>query len=370
MYVNGTGFRQQLVRKRENRVLKEAEALVEQLLKEKGSFALWGAGNTGNHTRRFLERRTNGKLRPAYVVDNNPSLWGKDNIIGPEEFFSLKDCPAHLVVAVYVADQVVDQIRSFGYKGKVSCLNATTLYEEGDIWTPYEACFAELEETFWLLADEASKATLIGFLNYIRTLDDRYLEAVNGNSREKLMDASVLKPTQEEYFVDVGAFTGDTIDSFLNISDREYKGILALEPDKENFSALCRYVTSNQLDRIIVKQLAAGEEEGRQWFQSGMSESCRIGEYGTGETEVRRLDSMPEALDVTLLKVSSNGLDLSVLKGAEGLILSNGPKISTYASGSLLWEIPAYIKKLNPDYKIYYRHYGLGRQAMICYGVL
>ena len=101
-----------------------------------------------------------------------------------------------------------------------------------------------------------------------------------------------------------------------------------------------------------------------------MSESCRIGEYGTGEIEVRRLDNMPEASDVTLLKVSSNGLDLSVLKGAEGLILSNGPKISTYASGSLLWEIPAYIKKLNPDYKIYYRHYGLGRQAMICYGVL
>lgn len=363
-----TDLRALLVKERGNRVLEEGKRLVEHLTEEPGGFALWGAGNTGLYTRRFLEEQ--GGLRPRCVVDNNPSLWGRGDIISPAEFFALEDCPPHLVVAVYVSDQVVEQARSSGYSGEISCLNAAALYcGQGNAWDLYEANFSRLEETYRLLADERSQATLVGFLNYIRTLDECYLRDINGPSGEKLVAADMLNPTDHECFVDVGAFTGDTIKAFLKSTGGAYREILALEPDAENYRALCRYVGESGLERITLKQIAAGERDGTLHFWGGMSESCRLTENGAGSVEVKRLDYLPEAQGATILKISANGMELNVLKGAERLLRRNLPKISTYASGTLLWEIPAYIQKIHPDYQICYRHYGFGRQAMICYAV-
>jgi len=344
--------------------------LVRKLQEEPGGFAVWGAGNSGRCTRRFLEEHSDGRLKPRYIVDSNPSLWGRDNIISPEKFFSLKDSPTYLVVAVYVADQVLEQIQASGYDGKVCCVNAAALYGQGDIWELYEEHFPQLEETFRLLADEGSQSAFAGFLNYIRTLDDRYLARINGNSWDKTVDPSILHPTGQEHFVDVGAFTGDTIAAFLKHSGGKYQSILAFEPDGENFAMLRQYVRENKLERVILKQMAAGEENGTLYFETGISESCHIAQSGSRAIEVCRLDTLPEAKDTTILKISANGSELSVLKGAENLLQHNTPKIAAYASGTLLWEIPAFLKHVNPDYKIYYRHYGLGRQAMICYAIL
>lgn len=364
-----TDLRALLVKKQGNRVLEEGRRLAKHLAEEPGGFALWGAGNTGLYTRRFLEEQ--GGLRPRCVVDNNPSLWNRGDVISPAEFFALEDCPPHLVVAVYVSDQVVEQARSSGYSGEISCLNAVALYSgQQNAWDFYEANFPRLEETYRLLADERSRATLVGFLNYIRTLDDRYLERVNGLSAEKLVAADLLRPADNERFVDVGAFTGDTIEAFLKSTVGAYGEILALEPDPENYRALCRYAQESGLERITLKQLAAGEQDGTLHFRDGMSESCCLTETGAGSVAVKKLDHLPEAQGATILKISANGGELSVLKGAERLLRRNLPKISTYTSGTLLWEIPAYIQKIHPDYQISCRHYGFGRQAMTCYAAL
>ena len=112
-----------------------------------------------------------------------------------------------------------------------------------------------------------------------------------------------------------------------------------------------------------------GENDGITHFMTDMSESSRRANAGGQEIRMRRLDTMEELQNLTVLKVSTNGCDLQALQGARNLIVRNRPKISTYASGILLWEIPAYLHKLVPEYKIYCRHYGTGIQAMICYAV-
>lgn len=369
MHNSKDSLRDLLVPERSNRLLETAERLVQDMLEQPGEFAVWGAGNSGIYTRRFLEERSGGVLRPSYIVDNNSSLWGRDNIISPEEFFQLPDCPKRLIIAVYVADQVLEQLKGFSYDGAVDCLNMVAYYRAGDLWSIYEEHFHQLEETYNLLSDDRSRSTFAGFLNYVRTLDDRYLAQINGDSRDKLMDPSILRPGKQECFLDVGAFTGDTIVSFLRSTQGAYQSITAFEPDVENYRALCQFADKSGLEHITLKRMAAGRENGVLHFETGVSESCRLSESGTCAVEVCRLDSLPEAQDATILKISANGAEMDVLRGAEGLLLQNSLKISTYTSGSLLWEIPQYLKKQNPNYQLHFRHYGFGLQAMTCYAI-
>lgn len=274
MHNSKDSLRDLLVPERSNRLLETAERLVQDMLEQPGEFAVWGAGNSGIYTRRFLEERSGGVLRPSYIVDNNSSLWGRDNIISPEEFFQLPDCPKRLIIAVYVADQVLEQLKGFSYDGAVDCLNMVAYYRAGDLWSIYEEHFHQLEETYNLLSDDRSRSTFAGFLNYVRTLDDRYLAQINGDSRDKLMDPSILRPGKQECFLDVGAFTGDTIASFLRSTQGAYQSITAFEPDVENYRALCQFADKSGLERITLKRMAAGPENCRNVLTGQSRNGC------------------------------------------------------------------------------------------------
>lgn len=362
----GNMLREQLTGQRENKARKQAHDLVKRMLEDKKSFAVWGAGATGKSTVEFLRQSSDGVLVPQCIVDNNPALWGTNHIIGPEDFRKAKPLPERMIVSVYVADQVIAQLKDMGYRGEIIDLN---VHLADDLWDFYESHMDELEELYLSLADNRSRETLIGFLKGVRENDAEYFQNINGNSREKLLDPEILQYTDDEFFVDVGAFTGDTIREFLELTGNKYRKIVGIEPDHKNYEVLRANIGEWGLKNIGAENMAVGEKDGMTHFVTDMSESCRRADAGGQEIRMRCLDGMEELQDLTVLKVSTNGCDLQALQGARNLIMTGKPKISTYASGTLLWEIPDFLHKLVPEYKIYCRHYGTGMQAMICYAV-
>ncbi len=359
-------LREQLTGRRENKAQKQADALVRQMLEDRKSFAVWGAGATGKSNLDFLRQASDGMLVPQCIVDNNQALWGRDRIVSPKDFMEMEPLPERMIVSVYVADQVIAQLKEMGYTGEIIDLN---IHLADDRWDFYESHMDELEELYLALADDRSRETLVGFLKGIRGNDVEYFHRINGDSREKLLDPKILQYTSEEVFVDVGAFTGDTIQKFLELTGKKYQRVTGIEPDEENYKVLKANIRAWNLKNINAENVAVGEEDGVTYFMTDMSESCHRDEAGGREIRMRCLDSMEEIRDTTFLKISTNGCELQVLQGARNLILRNRPKISTYASGVLLWEIPKYLHSLIPEYKIYCRHYGTGMQAMSCYAV-
>lgn len=357
---------EQLTERRENKAQKQADALVRQMLEDRKSFAVWGAGATGKSTLDFLRKASDGMLVPQCIVDNNQALWDRDHIVSPKELMEMEPLPERMIVSVYVADQVFAQLKEMGYTGEVIDLN---IHLADDRWDFYESHMDELEKLYLALADDWSRETLVGFLKGVRGNDAEYFRRINGDSREKLLDPQILQYTGEESFVDIGAFTGDTIREFLELTGGKYRKITGIEPDEKNYKVLKTNINAWKLKNISAENVAVGEEDGVTYFMTDMSESCRRDEAGGREIRLRCLDTMEEIQDVSFLKISTNGCDLQVLRGARNLILRNRPKISTYASGALLWEIPKYLHSLIPKYKIYCRHYGTGMQAMICYAV-
>ncbi len=338
-----------------------------EMMSENKSFIIWGAGQTGAMTIDLLNNYSKGKLVPKYIVDNNSSLWGTHQIISPTDFFAEMEQIDAVLVCVYVADQVIAQLKENGYTGQIIPVNISVFAIDDKLLQFYDENMDNLESLYSLVADDRSRKTIEAYLNVIRSGDIRFWDAVNGDSTVKLLDPEVLHFSYEEHFVDVGAFTGDTISKYLELCDGKYLSILGFEPDTQNFSALQNYVASNQLANTHLFPMAVSNEEGMRLFYTGRSESGFFSSTEGENVPVTMLDSVLEAKNTTMLKISTNGFDLDVIKGAQNLILKNKPQISAYANRNLLWEIPFYLKELVPEYEIYYRHYGIGRQAMICY---
>lgn len=360
-------LKEKLVPLTENKAKLDMQKMIDRMLLNEESFAIWGAGNTGHSAITYLQKICEKKLKPQYIIDNNPSLWKIDGIISPDDFFKLEKQPENLLICVYVAEQVVQQVKELGYTGNVMIFSTLVLFDTRKRWQLYERNMSSLEEVYEMLADDKSRETVVGFLNSIRSGEIDYLEKVNENSQLKTLDPMLLQYTDHEVFADIGAFTGDTILKFLELTGRKYKRIIGFELDKQNFEVLMQ--TVNEMEDVSIKNVAVGATSGKISFFSGRSESSALSQQGDSEADMVTLDDVVEMQDVTFLKISVCGMELSVLQGAEKLLKNNTPKIATYTSGELLWKIPMYLKKIVPDYKLFFRHYGQGLQGMVCYAV-
>jgi FkbM family methyltransferase len=114
---------------------------------------------------------------------------------------------------------------------------------------------------------------------------------------------------------------------------------VALEPEPGNFAALCRNVTANGLENVIVRQVACSNANTpvrlvRHRWDAGLDTTraleadefvCR-GFVDTIEVEGRRLDSLLDELGISrvdLLKIDVEGAELAVLEGADRVLASN-----------------------------------------------
>lgn len=71
-------------------------------------------------------------------------------------------------------------------------------------------------------------------------------------------------------------------------------------------------------------------------------------------------------------KMDIEGSEISALKGGVRLIKENRPKcaISANHQPSDLWEIPLYLKKIVPEYKIKLKHHDYITSDTVCYAYL
>ena len=93
-----------------------------------------------------------------------------------------------------------------------------------------DAHTAELDEVAELLADARSRQVLDAMLCFKLTGKIQYLRGGENDKVEGF--TSILKPHEEEHFVDLGAYNGDTIRELLSYTQGRFSSITALEPDR------------------------------------------------------------------------------------------------------------------------------------------
>lgn len=219
-----------------------------------------------------------------------------------------------------------------------------------------------LDKFKWLydnLEDYRSKKLLYGILNNFYCYDFKTLSEVRETSYKDYFDVDVIKTNKDDVFVDLGAFTGDTITDYINTYGENYKKIYAFEMTDTSFAYL-KENTSKYSNIEYIKK-AIGDENKIIYIkenEAGMSAN-KIDVNGDKEVEMVTLDSYIDD-DVTVIKMDIEGAEQKALMGAKNHIIKNHPKllISVYHNNEDLYKIPMMIKEMNPSYKFYLRYHG------------
>lgn len=210
----------------------------------------------------------------------------------------------------------------------------------------------ELEKVYNMLADEQSKRVFENTVYFKLTGKIDYLLCCESDRSEAY---KLLNLNNNESFLDLGAFTGDTVQEFLSYVDG-YDFITALEPDNRNFKRLCQ--NTADINNINCVNAAATDKVGE--FMISANHSRGNSEYGkVVAVNGLTVDYLSRDRLFTLIKVDVEGNELKALEGAKELIKAHKPKmhIACYHTAFDLFEIPLKVLSLNPDYKIYLRHH-------------
>jgi FkbM family methyltransferase len=181
-------------------------------------------------------------------------------------------------------------------------------------------------------------------------------------------DEDVVRLSEHEIFVDCGAYDGDSVRSFLKYAHGKYDGIFAYEMDETNYKKLRENCAELERCECVNSGIGARKEQLKAFV--GENASSHIAEEGNGTIQIDRIDDLV-SYPVTFIKMDIEGYELDALKGARETICKYKPKLAIcmYHKPEDLWEIPAFIKHLNPDYKLYFRNYHNSGSESVLYAL-
>lgn len=203
-----------------------------------------------------------------------------------------------------------------------------------------------------LLADELSRRVFDNILRFYYTGEIRLLEEITTDKDEAFR---ILNLGDNEVYVDLGAYNGDTIDEFLHYSCGSYRKIVALEPNEKNFQRLKAHC--EDMDRVELWQLGAWRKNTVLTFNNKAGRNSAIADKGV-HTRVAAVDSILCGTRAGYIKADVEGADFETLLGMKKTLKSK-PKLnfSAYHRFEDIFKLPILINQLNPEYKIYLRHH-------------
>ena len=186
-----------------------------------------------------------------------------------------------------------------------------------------------------------------------------------------------FEPRENEVFVDCGCYDGSTCYRFAGwCGDKGYEYIYGFEPDSKSFYRCEEMLAS--LAKCKVFNLGTSLKDETVYFKiTGKEDACALTKEETEGLEcnciekvnVVSLDSFLKGRRVTFIKMDIEGMEWETLLGAERILREQKPRlaISVYHKIDDFVRIPVWLKKVNPDYKFYFRHYSLVSNETILY---
>ena len=209
----------------------------------------------------------------------------------------------------------------------------------------------DLDRIYSLLADDVSKKTFENIINYKLSGKIHYLTDCEVSPDEPYQN--FFKLSDNETFLDLGAYNGDTVLEFA-LKVNSYKKIVAVEPDKKTFRKLT--ANTEHLKNISLINACVSNKCGTINFAMSAGRNSSISKDGT-PTECISVDSLN--LEPTYIKMDVEGEEVAAISGAKNTILKSKPKmlISAYHRTDDFLTIPKAVLDIRDDYKIYLRHY-------------
>ena len=318
-------------------------------------------------------------IRPNYISDMNPDLWGKlidgIRIISPSEMRKFGTDIPIIVTTMYISS-AVNSLAEQGFTN-IWCFNdhktppynqSIYSYNNDYIFNTHKAAITRIRKG---LADRRSVETVDRIISYRKTSNPSDIEAIYCDNEYYPSDIIFL--TQNEVFIDGGSYNGDTIHDFIKRTNCKFNHIYAFEP-QPFLSGLINDGLMYHIARskITVIDKALSENEGKAQFTE-QSVASRLDINGVLEVETESIDNLFKSAKYgpTYIKLDIEGAEMAALKGAERTVESFKPKLAIciYHKPNDLWEIPAYLMERYPFYDFYIRHHSMADTGTVLYAV-
>ncbi len=213
--------------------------------------------------------------------------------------------------------------------------------------------YEEINLAYNLMADDTSKKI---FKCYIEFLYGGRLETLKSiTTPEDEAFKNILKLAEKEVYVDIGAYRGDTVDTFLSYTKGNYNHIICAEPDTKTFRKLTDHCAD--LENFEAHNVAVTHVDGEIGFTDAHGRQSAVGGSVMQKSVTLRTlcsDKVP-----TYIKIDAEGCENEIISASGDIFTIFKPKlnVATYHKCEDIFTLPILLKNLNPDYKIHLRHH-------------
>jgi FkbM family methyltransferase len=349
----------------------------------KDLIVLFGAGHVGRKTLAGLRKVG---IEPIAFVDNNAGLWETSvegvKVLSPEEGALRHGDQATFVITIWrgeASDRMTEresQLRRLGCRYVATF--QSLFWKNAEVFLPHYAVDLphrvhqqadDVRHAGHLWSDDASRSEYLAQLRW-RLLGD--FDALYSPVQHTVyFPPDLCALTDHEVFVDCGAYDGDSIRSFLDLSKKSFQRIYSFEPDPANFEKLKKDVALRaERVAITLQRAALGAQTGTVKFSAGGNEASSVGKGGMVVNCVT-LDEVLSETQPTYIKMDIEGAELDALNGGREIIQRYSPvlAICTYHLQNHLWKIPLLIQSINPNYSFFLRPHLVEGWDVVCYAI-
>lgn len=210
-----------------------------------------------------------------------------------------------------------------------------------------------INDAYNLMADDLSKEIYKGYINFLYGGEIELLKSITSTEKEAF--ENVLKLDENETYIDIGAYRGDTVDKFLSYTNDSYSAIICAEPDTKTYKKLLDHC--GHLDNFKAFNCAVTGTDGEVGFSDVHGRQSAVG--GDRMTPSVSLPTLCEGHKPSYIKIDSEGCEYDILLNSGNILKDHKPKlnVATYHKSEDIFTLPLLINELNPDYKIHLRHH-------------
>lgn len=247
---------------------------------------------------------------------------------------------------------VIDNVKQLSKKHKVIMPSVPVYGDEifnKDFLTNH---IDEIESAYTLLADEQSRLVFENIVKFQITGDLKYAFECETKKSEAL---SLLNFSDNESFLDLGAYRGDTVDEFLSQVDA-YKKIVAIEPDERTFKKLSLHCEA--LKNTTTLNNAIWCENTTLTFSDNKGRGSSAQSKGKEISAITVDYVFDKHGKFTYINIDVEGAEKELLQGAKNALLLK-PKLcmAAYHRSCDIFSLINEVNKINSQYKIYLRHH-------------
>jgi FkbM family methyltransferase len=344
---------------------------------------LYGAGELGKMAQQYFDRLS---IPVQCVVDRKPEIYAEDkfwrsHVVSPEDIPEHTRKSSLLVVCVATSpySEILNDLKNQGWEDVVSFYDVTEAYlgqipiNNGWKIMDLRSYIAKIEHILTRWQDDISHAHYLQFIAWRALREEWIFEAAPVITDNRYFIPEVLAVLHDhEVFLDVGAHYGEVISRFVKEVKGKYGVIYALEPDKENFRALCVNLKEELLENgenIELGMKALGSVAGKAMFYSGLGYASKISASGKETVDVMRLDDL--CISATFIKIHVEGAEFDVIRGGMETITRQRPVlvVTLYHNREGLSLLPRQIMTMLDNYAYYFRLHAWQGQGSVIYAI-